>query len=181
MTMGSFSSLCAGTNLPASTGVSVSASTMAPPIANAYVIAIGEKMTPATPVIVKSGRNATPMMSVENVIGPATSRDAWRIRSGIVPFPWGPRCRKMFSIMMTVESTTMPKSTAPSEMRFAGVSVPTMPQKATSSASGMFSAVMMAARVCPRNRNSTIETSSIPTTRFSRTVCVVSFTRLPRS
>ena len=81
-------------------------------------------MTPATPVIVKSGRNATPMMSVENVIGPATSRDACRIRSGIVPFPCGPRCRKMFSIMMTVESTTMPKSTAPSEMRFAGVSVP---------------------------------------------------------
>ncbi len=30
----------------------------------------------------------------------------------------------MFSIMMTVESTTMPKSTAPSEMRFAGVSRP---------------------------------------------------------
>ena len=28
----------------------------------------------------------------------------------------------MFSIMMTVESTTMPKSTAPSEIRFAGVS-----------------------------------------------------------
>ena len=27
----------------------------------------------------------------------------------------------MFSIMMTVESTTMPKSTAPSEMRFADV------------------------------------------------------------
>ena len=66
--------VCAGTNLPASTGVSVSASRIAPPMANAYVVAIGEKMTPATPVIVKSGRNATPMMSVENVIGPATSR-----------------------------------------------------------------------------------------------------------
>ena len=29
----------------------------------------------------------------------------------------------MFSIMMTVESTTMPKSTAPSEIRLAGVPV----------------------------------------------------------
>ena len=43
------------------------------------------------------------------------------------------------------------------------MSVPTMPQKATSSASGMLSAVMSAARVCPRNRNRTIDTSSMPT------------------
>ncbi len=57
----------------ASTGVSVSARKMAPPIANAYVDAMGEKMTPATPVMVKSGRKATPMISVEKVIGPATS------------------------------------------------------------------------------------------------------------
>ena len=35
----------------------------------------------------------------------------------------------MFSIMMTVESTTMPKSTAPSEIRFAGVPVATMPHE----------------------------------------------------
>ncbi len=83
---------------------------------------MGAKMTPDTPVIVKSGRNATPMMSVENVIGVATSRALCWMRSVIVPFPCGPRCRKMFSIMMTVESTTMPKSTAPSEMRFADVS-----------------------------------------------------------
>ena len=56
----------------------------------------------------------------------------------------------MFSIMMTVESTTMPKSTAPSEMRFAGVSRRRpCPQKAMSSASGMLSAVMSAARRVP--------------------------------
>ena len=35
----------------------------------------------------------------------------------------------MFSIMMTVESTTMPKSTAPSEIRLAGVPVRTMPHE----------------------------------------------------
>ena len=51
---------------------------MAPPIANAYVRAIGEKMTPETPVIVKSGRKATPMMSVENVIGAADLARALR-------------------------------------------------------------------------------------------------------
>ena len=127
--------------------MSVSAIRMAPPIANAYVRAMGAKITPETPVIVKSGRKATPMISVENVIGPATSFAPARIRSFMSPFPWGPRCRKMFSIMMTVESTTMPKSTAPSEIRFAEVPVVTRPMKAMSSASGMFSAVMMAARV----------------------------------
>jgi hypothetical protein len=132
--------------------VSVSARQIAPPIANAYVIAIGEKMTPATPVIVKRGRNATPMMIVENVIGPATSRAPARMRSFMVPFPCPPRCRKMFSIMMTVESTTMPKSTAPSEIRFAGVCELTIPINAIRSAMGMLIAVMSAALNCPRNR-----------------------------
>ena len=42
----------------------------------------------------------------------------------------------MFSIMMTVESTTMPKSTAPSEIRFAGVPVATMPMKAIRAPAG---------------------------------------------
>ncbi len=87
----------------------------------------------------------------------------------------------MFSIMMTVESTTMPKSTAPSEMRFADVCVPTRPQNAMRSASGMLIAVMSAARTCPRKRSSTTRTRAIPTSRFSMTVWVVSFTRLPRS
>ena len=36
----------------------------------------------------------------------------------------------MFSTMITVESTTMPKSTAPSEIRLAGVPVVTMPMNA---------------------------------------------------
>ena len=63
------------------------------------------------------------MMSVENIIGAPTSRAPARMRSCIVPRPCAPRWRKMFSIMMTVESTTMPKSTAPSEMRFADVPV----------------------------------------------------------
>ena len=73
----------------------------------------------------------------------------------------------MFSTMMTVESTTMPKSTAPSEIRLAGVPVATMPMNAISSASGMLMAVISAARVWPRNTHSTRVTSSMPTSRFS--------------
>ncbi len=52
---------------------------------------MGAKITPDTPVIVKSGKNATPMMSVEKVMGVATSRALSWMRSVIVPFPWGPR------------------------------------------------------------------------------------------
>ena len=82
---------------------------------------MGEKITPDTPVIVNSGRNVTPMMSVEKVIGRPTSPAAEYTRSRMVPVPCLPRCRKMFSTMITVESTTMPKSTAPSEIRLAEV------------------------------------------------------------
>ena len=143
--------------------------------------AIGEKMTPATPVSVKSGMKATPMISVEKNIGGPTSPAASRMRSMALRLPGAARWRKMFSIMMTVESTTIPKSTAPSEIRLAGVPVATMPMKATISASGMLSAVMSAARPWPRNSQSTSATSTMPTSRFSSTVWVVSFTSVARS
>ena len=74
---------------------------------------MGEKMTPATPVMVNKGRKELPMIRVENAIGGPTSWAAASTRSFIDPLPWGPRWRKMFSIMMTEESTTMPKSKAP--------------------------------------------------------------------
>ena len=109
--------------------------------------AIGEKMTPATPVSVNSGMKATAMIRVEVNIGGPTSAAAARMRSDMVPLPWGPRWRKMFSTMITVESTTMPKSTAPSEIRLAGVPVDTMPMNAIMSATGMLMAVITAARV----------------------------------
>ncbi len=177
----SFSSVSGEMSLLASTGVSVSAITTAPVSANAYVHAIGEKMTPETPVIVKSGMNATAKMTFENAIGPTTSRAPAKIRSFIVPRPWLPRWRKMFSMTMTVLSTTIPKSTAPIEMRFVEMPVVTSPMNATRSAMGMLIAVMSAARVWPRKTKSTTATSPMPSSRFSSTVCVVSFTRLPRS
>ncbi len=181
ITMLSFSSLCAGITFDASDRRERERQEIAPPMANAYVCAIGAKMTPDTPVIVKSGRNATPMMSVENVIGVATSRALCRMRSVIVPFPWGPRWRKMFSIMMTVESTTMPKSTAPSEMRFADVRVATSPHERDEERErDVDRGDERRARV-PQEDEEDRRDQAIPTSRFSITVCVVSFTRLPRS
>ncbi len=87
----------------------------------------------------------------------------------------------MFSMTMTVESTTIPKSTAPIEMRFVEMPVVTRPMNATRSEIGMLIAVMSAARVCPRKMKSTTATSPMPRSKFSSTVCVVSFTRFPRS
>jgi len=75
----------------------------------------------------------------------------------------------------------MPKSTAPSEMRFAGVPVNTIPQKAAISARGMLTAATAAARACPRNTQRTTVTRTMPTRRFSSTVPVVSFTSFARS
>ena len=120
------------------------------------------------------------MIRVEMAMGPPTSGRRVRMRSFMLPVPWGPRCRKVFSIMITVESTTMPKSSAPSEMRFAGVSVSFMPAKAMSSAMGMLMAVISAARPLPRNRKSTTVTSSMPSRALCSTVCVVSRVSVPR-
>jgi len=53
--------------------VSVSAKVMAPPMAKAYVWAMGAMITPATPVSVKSGTKATPMINVEDNMGPPIS------------------------------------------------------------------------------------------------------------
>jgi len=84
------------------------------------VCAIGAMITPATPVRVKSGTKATAIMSVEENTGGPTARAAAAMRSKTEP-PRRAKLRKMLSIMITDESTTMPKSTAPSEMRLAWV------------------------------------------------------------
>ena len=134
----------------ASTGVSVSARQIAPPIANAYVRAIGEKMTPETPVIVKSGRNATPMMSVENVIGPATSRAPARMRSLIVPFPCGPEVAEdvLHHDDGRVDDDAEVDRAERDQVRRRARRRPCR-MNAMSSARGMLSAVMSAARHVP--------------------------------
>ena len=89
--------------------------------------AIGEKITPSTPCSVKSGRKATPMITRGEGHRPADlAGGVQHSLAGRCLAPLAPRWWKQFSIMMTVESTMMPKSTAPSEIRFAGVPVSTM-------------------------------------------------------
>jgi hypothetical protein len=120
-------------------------------------------------------------MRVEKPSGRPTSPAAARMRGLMPPEPFFPRWRKTFSTMMAVDSTTIPKSTAPSEMRLAGVPVRTMPAKAAHRASGMFTAVTSAALQLPRKKARTSVTSPMPTSTFSITVRVVRATSAPRS
>ena len=73
----------------------------------------------------------------------------------------------MFSIITTEPSTTMPKSSAPSESRLAGMWIRSRQMAANSSAKGMVSATMMAPRTLPRNRNRMMETRIMPAVRLS--------------
>lgn len=91
-------------------------------------------------------------------------------RSTIGPWPEGPSRRKIFSIMMMDESTIIPKSTAPSDKRFADWPVLTSPMMATMRASGMLMAVMIAARTLLRKSTSTSTTRAMPIVAFSTTV-----------
>jgi hypothetical protein len=67
------------------------------------------------------------------------------------------------------------------ESRLAVVPVKTIPANATRSDSGMTREVIIAARKFPRNMSCTPITKSIPVRRFSRTVWLVTLTRLSRS
>ena len=87
----------------------------------------------------------------------------------------------MFSIITTEPSTTMPKSSAPSESRLAGMWLRSRQMEANSSAKGMVSATMMAPRTLPRKRKRMIETRIMPSVRLCSTVSTVYFTRSERS
>ena len=91
--------------------------------------------------------------------------------------------RKIFSITTTAESTMMPKSMAPSEIRFAGMWRRSSSAKAPSSATGTASATTSAERQLPRPRNkiSTSNTSAMPSITLCRTVCKVRSMRAVRS
>ena len=87
----------------------------------------------------------------------------------------------MFSIMMTVESTTMPKSTAPSEMRFADVPVADQAaERDEQRERDVERGDERRARVAEEEK-STSATRTMPTSRFSSTVCVVTSRASPRS
>ncbi len=59
----------------------------------------------------------------------------------------------MFSTITTAPSTTMPKSSAPSDSRFAGMPLRFRQMDANSSEKGMVSATMNAPRILPRKIN----------------------------
>ena len=84
-----------------------------------------------------------------------------------------PMWRTVFSTMTTAPSTTIPKSSAPSESRFAGMWLTLSQMEANSRENGMVSATISAARILPRNNNRTMVTSTIPSPRLCITVCRV--------
>ncbi len=76
----------------------------------------------------------------------------------------------MFSTITTVPSTTMPKSRAPKDRRFAGIFRRSRQIDAKRSEKGIVSATMRAARIFPRKRRSTTVTRMRPSVRLWRTV-----------
>ena len=79
----------------------------------------------------------------------------------------------MFSTITTVPSTTMPKSRAPKESRFAGMAFSFKHVAANKRENGIVRATMRAPRTFPRNKNKTMTTRMMPSVRLCRTVWVV--------
>lgn len=89
--------------------------------------------------------------------------------------------RKIFSTMMTQASTTRPKSSAPTDNRFALSPCNTRIRMAKASAKGMVAATMIAERRLPRNSHCSAKIRRMPTTMFSMTVWMVRLIRSERS
>ena len=83
--------------------------------------------------------------------------------------------------MITAPSTIRPKSSAPRLIRLALIRPWTMPVMVISIATGMTSAVTMAARMLPSSRNRTTTTRAAPSARFLATVLMVASTSTVRS
>ena len=91
------------------------------------------------------------------------------------------RWRKMFSTMITVASTTRPKSIAPTDSRFADSPRSTMSPIAKDSANGMVTETMTALRRLPRKTHCSRKIRTMPATMLCSTVCVVTWIRSLRS
>ena len=145
--------------------------------ANVSVSAIGLNIRPSTRCIVYSGMNAVSKITLENSIGRPISVVASRIADKtdrVLPLR-SCRMRNKFSITTTAESTMMPKSMAPMEMRLAGIPRKSSMRNAPSSANGTASATTTADRQLPspRNKISTISTRAMPSIMLWPTVCSV--------
>ena len=171
-----------------SVGSQVNVRITAPSSANESVSATGVKILPSTRWNVKIGMNATMMIAFENSTGCARSpsvrrstpmRDCRSASDGPSFFTASRTINA--STITTALSMMMPKSTAPSEIRFADTPRACIRMNANSSASGITLATMMAARQLVRNTISTPMTSAAPTARFSATVDTVWWTSFVRS
>ncbi len=87
----------------------------------------------------------------------------------------------MFSTMMTVASTTNPKSMAPTDSRFADSPRSTKSPIANDKANGMVMATITALRILPRKAHCRRKISTMPATMLCSTVCVVTWMRSLRS
>jgi len=114
---------------------------------------MGAKILPGTPVIVNNGTKATMMMVVAKKMGRPTSRAALVICIGtvMVGLRLCARWEKILSTMMSVESTMMPKSMAPREIRLAESPSSTSRQKVNNRARGTVRATIIAVRTWPKN------------------------------
>ncbi len=135
------------------------------------------------------------MMVAEKKIACVTSLEAWKIvaslpvrpsgvarrQTGGVPWLAAARWRKMFSTMITVASTMMPKSIAPIDSRLANSPVKTRITTAKSRAKGMVADTIRALRRSPRNSHWIRKISTTPSTMLCSTVWVVMLTRALRS
>ena len=126
------------------------------------------------------------MMVAEKKIACVTSVEAWKIvlhpcRTGCRDGSRSARWRKMFSTMITVASTMMPKSIAPIDSRFADSPFSTRITTANSSAKGMVADTISALRRSPRNSHWIRKISVTPITMLCSTVWVVMSTSALRS
>ncbi len=132
--------------------------------------------------MVKSGMKATRITPTENSTGRDASATASAMTSYTDRSPVRSRnARWMCSRSITTASTKMPKSIAPTEIRFADWWVRTNHTNANRSDSGMAEAAMREIRQSPRNTNNRAVTSSNPEITTLRTVCVVRLMRSVRS
>ncbi|MNV66194.1 hypothetical protein D3C71_1589360 [compost metagenome] len=177
------------TNIAMAAGTKVTDSSMAPSRAITTVNAIGWNILPSTPVRAKIGRYTTMMINCPKISGRRASRAAantsWKRSARVSTRPclccaWARR-RIAFSTMTTAPSTMMPKSSAPRLIRLALTLLLNMPVKVNSIDNGMTMAVISAARMLPRNRNSTAITRIAPSMRFFFTVAMALSTSVVRS
>ena len=83
------------------------------------------------------------------------------------------RRRKIFSVITIAPSTIIPKSIAPNDNRFAGISKLYIQINAVTKAIGMVMATIKAARILPRKNSNTSVTRPMPYNSVSPTVCTV--------